>query len=265
MHNASFEHLGFDAIYLAFDVPPDKLISSLQAMADLGFAGVNLTVPLKEVAFRGLADLDDSARVLGAVNTVQFLPSGLKGYNTDGLGFVAALQEAFGISVAGKSVFVLGSGGAGRAVAITCAKQGAQRIRLADLEAQRCAQVVSELRSIAPAVPAEAVPTDPKAWAGVAQQADLVVHATPVGMRAGDTTSLLDATAFRPGQLAFDLVYTAPETGFVKQARMRGASAVNGLGMLLHQGAAAFTIWTGRNAAVDVMRKALETAVYGQA
>ena len=264
MHNAAFEHLGMDAIYLAFDSPPETLLSSLCALADLGFGGVNLTVPLKEIAFKGLADLDDSARALGAVNTVQFLPAGARGYNTDGQGFLAAVREAFAAGVAGKSVFVLGSGGAGRAVAIACAREGAQRIRLADLDAHRPAQVAKEIQAMAPHVAAETVAANPAAWAEASRQSELVVQATPVGMREGDAPALLDGSAFRAGQLVFDLVYTAPETGFMKQARAGGARAANGLGMLLHQGAAAFSIWTGREAPLGVMRTALEAAVYGR-
>ena len=92
---------------------------------------------------------------------------------------------------------------------------------------------------------------------------DLIVQATPVGMRKGDAPPLLEASAFRAGQMVFDLVYTAPETEFMRQARAGGALAANGLGMLLHQGAAAFSIWTGKESPVSVMRKALEKAVYG--
>ena len=101
------------------------------------------------------------------------------------------------------------------------------------------------------------------AWAGAAGRAQLVVQATPVGMRAGDGSPLA-AGAFRSGQLAFDLVYNLPETGFMQAARAGGARAANGLGMLLHQGAAAFSIWTGREAPVAVMRAALEKALYGE-
>ena len=113
MHNASFQALGLDAIYLAFDVHPDRLMEVLPAMRDMGFGGVNLTVPLKEAAFRGLKELGPSAQWLGAVNTVEFRPDGtLKGHNTDGQGFLTALQEAFDLRVAGKRLFVLGCGGA---------------------------------------------------------------------------------------------------------------------------------------------------------
>ena len=236
MHNANFRSLGMDAIYLAFDVEPARLMEVLPAMAHMGFRGVNLTVPLKEVAFRGLRRLDKSARRLGAVNTVEFSPAGLKGHNTDGKGFLLAIDEAFGRSVSGLSVFVLGSGGAGRAVA-------------------------REIRRLSTRTAIDAVPADIAAWTEASLRADLVVQATPVGMKKGER-SLLPPAAFRKRQMVFDLIYMYPKTPFMKAAARAGAKTANGLGMLLHQGAWAFTIWTGKKADVDVMRKELEQAVY---
>jgi shikimate dehydrogenase len=264
MHNASLQSLGMDAVYAAFDVDPSRLMTVLPAMADMGFGGVNLTVPLKEVAFSGLKNLDDSARRLGAVNTVVFRPDGLKGYNTDDKGFLIAIEEAFSATPSDHSILVLGCGGAGRAVAITCAVQGARRLLLADVEEARTRRVADEIRALAPRVDITPLPADPGAWKAQAREADLVVQATPVGMKPDDK-SLLDASAFRAGQLVFDLVYMYPETAFMKAARQAGAKASNGLSMLLHQGAYAFTIWTGRKADVAAMRHALEAAVYGRA
>jgi shikimate dehydrogenase len=261
MHNAAFRSLGLDAIYLAFDVAPERLMDVLPAMRTMGFRGVNLTVPLKEVAFKGFADLDDSARRLGAVNTVQFLPEGLRGHNTDGKGFLRAVQEAFGVSPRGLTIFMLGCGGAGRAVAITAAVEGAGRLLLADIENARCQGVARDVAAYAPAARVEVVGADPAAWTSRLRDADLVVQGTPVGMKPDDVCPLPPA-AFRAGQLAFDLVYNRPETCFMRAARGGGARAVNGLGMLLHQGAEAFTIWTGKPAAVEVMRQALEAALY---
>lgn len=261
MHNASFAEIGLDAIYLAFDVHPDRLMEVLPAMRLMGFGGVNLTIPHKEVAFRGLEKLDDSARLLGAVNTVQFTDAGPVGHNTDGYGFLRALEEAFGKTTKGDSVFVLGSGGAGRAVALMAAQAGARCVTLADLDRARCEKVGAEIRGHFPAVEI-AVSATSADQASAARLADLVVQATPVGMKPTDQ-SLLAPDAFRAGQRAFDLIYHVPETVFMKAARAGGAKACNGLGMLLHQGARAFQIWTGQEPSVSAMRKALEQAVYG--
>lgn len=261
MHNAALRALEMDAVYLAFDVAPERLMGVLPAMADMGFGGVNLTVPLKEEAFRGLRLLDESARRLGAVNTVEFTAEGLKGHNTDGYGFLAALREAFGCGVEGRSVFVLGAGGAGRAVAITCAAQGAAAVSLADLDPLRAPRVAGEIRAWGGDCRVEAVAPGPEPWAAAARGADLVVQATPVGMKP-DEPSLLPPSAFRAGQMAFDLIYMYPQTAFMRAAAAGGARGANGLGMLLHQGARALAIWTGRQPPVEIMRQALEAEVY---
>ncbi len=261
MHNAAFEALGLDAIYLAFDVTPECLMQVLPAMGSLGFKGVNLTVPLKETAFRGILDLDESARRLGAVNTVEFTANGLRGHNTDGRGFLTALKEAFGFSVKGKTLFLLGCGGAGRAVAITTACEGAGTLFLADLDTARCKAVAGEITRHAPSTRVELAGLTPADWMRHTPHADLIIQASPVGMKAGDICPLAPS-AFTPGQLAFDLVYNHPKTCFMEAATAGGARCANGLGMLLHQGAEAFTIWTGKPAAVSAMRSALEHALY---
>ncbi len=261
MHNAAFEALGMDAIYLAFDVAPERLLEVLPAMQTMGFKGVNLTVPLKEVAYKGFSNLDESARRLGAVNTVEFRPDGPRGHNTDGKGFLTAIRESFGTEITGLTVFILGCGGAGRAVAITAAVEGADRILLADIDARRCHNLAKDIASFAPAARVESVGTEAAAWSHRLGEVDLVVQASPVGMKPDDVCPV-PAQAFRKGQMAFDLVYNLPQTCFTRTASAGGAKAVNGLGMLLHQGAEAFTIWTGQPAAVGVMRQALEGALY---
>jgi shikimate dehydrogenase len=261
MHNASMQELGFDGIYLALDVHPDRLMEVLPAMALMGFGGVNLTVPHKEIAFRGLDKLDASAQLFGAANTVEFTDEGMVGHNTDGYGFMKALEEAFGKTVGGDSIFVLGCGGAGRATALQAATAGAKTLVLSDVDPERVRRLQDEIKGIAPGV--EVVPAlcDCKR-AEVCRECDLIVQASPVGMKKDDP-SLLPPDAFRDGQRAFDLIYMYPETAFLTTAREAGAEIANGLGMLLHQGARAFEIWTGKAPSVPAMRKALESAVYG--
>lgn len=262
MHNAAIEQLGWDAIYLAFDVKPERLMTVLPAMRSMRFGGVNLTIPHKEVAFRGLEKLDASAKLLGAVNTVQFADEGMIGHNTDGFGFLRAVEEAFGKTPNGESVFVLGSGGAGRAVALTAAQDGARVITLSDVDVERCEKVAAEIRSHFPDVETR-VTHDATQQTLFAHESDIVVQATPIGMKEGDE-SILKPEAFRKGQCAFDLIYHLPRTVFMTAAMMGGASVANGLGMLLHQGAKAFHIWTGVTPPIPEMRRALEFAVYGK-
>lgn len=260
MHNASMQELGFDGIYLALDVHPDRLMEVLPAMELMGFAGVNLTVPHKEVAFRGLVNLDAGAKLFGAANTVEFTEEGMIGHNTDGYGFLKALEEAFGKTVDGDSIFVLGCGGAGRATALQAATERARALVLADIDAERVQRLEDEVKALFPGV--EIVQALEKTrQIELCRECELVVQASPIGMKKDDP-SLLPPEAFREGQRAFDLVYMYPETAFLTTAREAGAEIANGLGMLLHQGVRAFEIWTGMEPSVLAMRKALEEAVY---
>ncbi len=264
MQNAAFAALGLDAVYLAFDVPPARLLRVLPVLADLGFRGVNLTVPLKEIAARGLARLDDTARLLGSVNTVCATSRGLTGHSTDGDGFLRAVREAFGLTPCGRNVFLLGCGGAGRAVAMACARAGARVLGLADADRGRVRRLASDLRAAYPDVAVAAAGQDRRAWSHACRAASLVVQATPVGMHAGDP-ALLEPESFHAGQCVFDLIYMAPETPFLRAAAAGGARIANGLGMLLHQGALSLALWTGRTPPLAVMRRVLEARVYGRA
>jgi len=256
MHNAAFAAVGLDALYCAFDVAPQNLLGVLTALREMGLGGINLTVPLKEVAFRGLTRLDSSAKRLGAVNTIEFAQEGLVGHNTDGYGFLRAHEEAFGRPVQGSKVFILGAGGAGRAVALMCAEAGARDITLGDLDVIRCHKIAGEIRDHFAAC-AVHVTLNTDRWPDAMHAAELVVQATPVGMKA-DEKPLLDTAAFHQGQRFFDLIYWFPETIHMQVARAAGATVANGLGMLLHQGARAFEIWTGQPAPLEAMRTALE-------
>jgi shikimate dehydrogenase len=260
MHNAAFKALDMDAVYLAFDVEPERLMAVLPAMAAMGFVGLNLTVPHKEVAFHGLEHLDESARLLGAVNTVHIENGVLTGYNTDGAGFLMAVEEAFGRDVAGTTLFVLGAGGAGRAVALAAARAGAGSLTLSDVDEARAQTLADQIRGAVEDAQVEVV-SGAEHQAEAARQADLVVQATPIGMKSSDP-GLLPPGAFRPDQHVFDLIYSPRETPLLQTAREAGAKTANGLGMLLHQGVKAFSIWTGVTPPAPVMRSVLEQAVY---
>lgn len=262
MQNAALRAMGLNAVYLAFDVCPERLMDALKTMEAIGCGGINLTVPLKEVAFRGISELDASARSLGSVNTVKFGPEGMQGFSTDGQGFILALNEAFSCSPRGLSVFMLGCGGAGRAVALACSAAGAAKIYLADNEPLRPKKLKSEIEALGGNVPVEIVAADRSARNRSAQSAELIVQATPVGMR-NDDVPPMDADAFNGSQMVFDLIYMFPETGLMRMARTRKARVANGLDMLLFQGALALSIWTGLPAPIEIMRKALKEAVYG--
>lgn len=258
LHNAAFAALKWNAVYLAFDVAPERLPDALAGLNAAGFGGVNLTLPLKETAFRILPARDASAERVRSVNTVAFTPRGMVGHSTDGEGFLRATQDAFGESPEGRSVFVLGAGGAGRAVAVTAAAAGARSVTLADTEPGRAEAAAASVREGGWPCAAGAVPAGRAAEA--ARDCDWIVQATPLGLRPGDALPL-PAEAFRPGQNVFDLVYGRAETPLVRTARAAGARAANGLDMLLYQGVRSFEIWTGRTPPIGQMRETLRNAM----
>ncbi len=261
MHQAALDHWQMDARYLAFDVAPEGLPKVMDAMHAMGFHGVNLTVPLKEVAFAALPDLDVTATRLRAVNTLVRTPDGWRGHNTDGDGFLVALDEAFAMQPDGRSVFVFGAGGAGRAVALTCAVNGAREVVLSDLDMARAGVVAEEIRHWAPDTAVACLAPSDASLPAAVKGAGLVVQASPLGMNRDDPPAL-ESGMFQAGQYVYDLIYMYPETVTMHAAAAAGARTANGLGMLLHQGALALGLWTGVKAPVPVMRKALEEAVY---
>ena len=254
MHNANFRALGLAAVYERRDVMEPDLAVNLR---DFRSGGVNCTIPLKRAAYDICDRLDETARRFGVVNTIRFDDDGgLTGFNTDGIGFLRDLEESLGCSPAGRSVLVIGCGGAGRAIAITCACSGAREVVLANRSAERMEPLAVELSGLAPHVPVRLTPSEPQAWSTACRRADLVVHCTALGLHDGDRFPL-EADAFHDGQTVYDLVYATPVTPIMRAARAAGADTQNGLGMLVHQGAASFTIWTGLQADMGAMRMAL--------
>ena len=262
MHNAAFKALHLHAEYSLLDIQPGDIPRTLAELRTKHFGGLNVTIPHKEAAYRYLAThgaLSDTAKFLHSVNTIVFRPDGsLLGDNTDAPGFLDALRESFRASPRGKRILVLGCGGAGRALALTCALQGAASILVADINPGARRRLLLALRQTAPGLPVAGVSLAHARTA--ARECDLIIQATPVGMKPGDP-SLLPPAAFHKGQLVFDLIYNPAITPLLATAKAAGARTAHGLGMLLHQGARAFRLWTGRKPPVARMRGALEKAL----
>ena len=249
LHNAAFEALGLDWIYVAFPVPRGHGADAVAAVSALGLAGLNVTMPHKEDVAGACDELTEDAAALRSVNTVAALPDGRAlGDSTDGPGFLDALSDD-GIDVAGQAVLVLGAGGAARAVVLALGRAGAS----VSVAARRpdAAEAAALLAPGARAVPIGAVDSAPYS---------LVVNATPLGMSAADPLPVEPQT-LHPDQAVVDLVYHPAETPLLTAARGKGALAANGLGMLLHQAARSFTLWTGESAPLDAMRAAVTAAL----
>lgn len=265
MHNAAFAHLGLDFAYVPFAVAPEAIGDALRGVRALDMAGVNITVPLKELVPAFMDDLTPRARLLGAVNTVVNRDGHLFGDSTDGPGFIAALEHA-GVAVGPNlRVVVLGAGGSARAVVYALAHAGAT-VMLANRSHDR-AEAVAAL--IAPHVGGTITlcPWNEAAIGAALQNADVLVNTTSVGMHpnAGEMPPV-PASALRPGLLVSDLIYKPGETRLLALARQNGCQTQNGIEMLVRQGAFAFSQWTGVSAPpLDVMRQAVQNAVYGAA
>jgi shikimate dehydrogenase len=258
MHNAAFAALGLDWAYVPWPVGPERLGEALKGLRALtNFAGANVTVPHKEAILPYLDGLTAEARAVGAVNTIVREADRLTGHTTDGAGLLADLAEALGFPPRGARIVIVGAGGAARAAAFALAAAGARRVTILNRSAERARALAADVGRATPAVETVAYPLHQYPADQILGSADLVINATSVGLHAGDH-SPLDLGPCRPPTVAHDLVYNPPETGFLREARARGLRAVNGLGMLVHQGAAAFSLWTGRPAPTDVMRRALD-------
>ncbi|MBT9138429.1 shikimate dehydrogenase [candidate division NPL-UPA2 bacterium Unc8] len=261
IHNAAFAALGLDCAYLPLAVRPENLGRAVAGLSSLGIIGLNVTIPHKETVIACLDEVSEEARRIGAVNTVAIRSGKLIGYNTDGKGFVQALKEEGKIDIQGRRIVILGAGGAGRAVAVQSGLEGAGELIIFDKIAPRAKRLAADIGRNIPQLRVGVISWD-KIKFNVGK-ADILINATPVGMNAGDKL-LIDPEWLLPRTLVFDLVYNPQETRLMQASRERGCSVVGGLGMLIHQGALSFELWTGKEAPLDAMRKAAEEVINSQ-
>ncbi|MCA9981900.1 MAG: shikimate dehydrogenase [Anaerolineales bacterium] len=258
MHNTAAFELGIDLVYVPLPVPPTHVPTAVAGLAALGLRGANVTVPHKQAVLPCLDEVDTAVEHIGAVNTIVVDPhtQRLRGYNTDWSGFLADLA-AHHVAVAGRGCFVLGAGGSARAIAYALATAGGR----VHILARRPAQAREIAHALGPHFPQEHLSYhDLRELPQLVPQwpAPLVINTTPLGMTPHTDTSVWPAEVLFPAQgVAYDLVYNPAETHFMRQAQAVGAQAINGLGMLLHQGAQAFALWTGQEPNTAVMRRAL--------
>jgi len=264
MQNAALRACEIDLQYARFHIRGNELRSALRFLRELDFLGVNLTVPHKIAAFGQIDQADESAIRAGAANTIRLRDGKLIASNTDGEGFLRAIRSEFSVDVRDLRVMILGAGGGtGRAIAWQCALENCERLVLVNRTYEKAQALTEGLRPyfagprvLGPAARLEAVAWDETALRAQLGDVDLIVNATPLGMNPNDPTPI-PARLLAPHHMVFDAVYGPSKTSLIRAADEAGARGVNGLSMLVHQGALSFSIWFEREAPIDAMRRAL--------
>jgi len=256
MQNAAIDELGLDYVYVPFPVEPDFLGQAVEGLRRLGIWGCNVTIPHKSAIIPFLDRISPDAELCGAVNTVCREGDLLVGYNTDGAGFLASLREDLDHDPCGSSLLLLGAGGAARGAIVALSGAGASRIVIANRTRERGAALVERFQAVFPAVQFITSSLGAEELGEHLRETDLLVNTTSVGMNGTSFDSMPLSELRSPGKV-YDMVYVPAETPLLIAAKERGLASANGLGMLAAQGAAAFSLWTGREAPSAVMRQKL--------
>ena len=259
MYNYSFEKLGIDYAYVAFDVKEDQVPQALEAMKLFNMRGMNVTMPDKIAAAKCVDELSPAAKIIGAVNTIVNDDGKLTGYITDGEGFVANLKD-HGVDVKGKKMVVCGGGGAATAIQVQCALDGAAEIKIFNKNDSFFPRTVETAGKITEAAPECKVSVhdidDEEALSEAIRGCDIFVNGTIVGMKPMEDKSVVkDTSVFRPGLVVCDVVYNPEETKLLKDAAAAGCTTIGGKGMLLWQGVAAFKLYTGQDMPVEEVKE----------
>ena len=250
MHNAAFEKLDMDYAYVAFDVNPNNLENAIKGAEALNIKGFNVTIPHKIDVMNYLDEIDEVAQLIGAVNTIDF--KNLKGYNTDGIGAIRAIEEV--TSIKNKNVLIAGAGGASRAISFYIAKYGASTLKILNRNVEKAQKLANDISNsgLIDYVFSDSINNMDLS------DVDILINTTPVGMHPNiDDVPIAQARDMHEDLVVFDAVYNPNETGLLNQAIEADAKPVYGIKMLLYQGAESFEIWTGKKAPVDVMHEAL--------
>lgn len=250
MHNAVFEKLNLNCVYLAFDIEEKKLGTTIDAFKALNFLGLNVTIPHKISVIKFLDKISREAELIGAVNTIKFENGNVLGFNTDGIGCVKALEEA-GIRIKNKRILILGAGGAVRAIAFQCLLEGAD-VSISNRTKRNAIKLKQDIKR---KLKKEIDIIDFNLRKEDLEGIDVLINATSIGMHPKTNFTPLKASLLNPDIVVMDIVYNPIETKLLKDARKRGCKTVNGVGMLVHQGAESLRIWLGIKAPIDIMKK----------
>ncbi|NLQ17067.1 shikimate dehydrogenase [Marinomonas sp. M1K-6] len=257
MMEAAYQNLGLDWRYINCEIQPDDLKNAVLGAKAMNWRGFNCSIPHKVSVIAHLDDLGESARIIGAVNTVVNRDGKLIGENTDGRGFVESVKSS--LALANKRVVLFGAGGAARAVAVELALAGVAHIIIVNRNQERGQELASLV--------AENTPADAEyhAWTQQYQipaEADLVINVTSIGLFPNVDAELdIDTESIKSSMVVADGIFNPPETRLIQTAKSKGCTTVNGLGMLVQQGVIAFEYWTGKTPSIDVMKAALSDAL----
>jgi shikimate dehydrogenase len=240
IHNDAFGKEEIDAVYLAFHVKPDGLGDAVKGMKAIGVRGFNITIPHKETIIPFLDEVDELARSIGAVNTVVYKDDRYIGYNTDGIGFIKALEEEISGELTTKKTLIIGAGGAARAIYFTLVKEGVKQVDIANRTKERAEHLISEC----PYDKESKVLTIQEAEQQLAEY-DLIIQTTSIGMSPNVDSAPLDVSNIKASAFVSDIVYTPLKTKILAEAERNGANVQNGVGMFVYQGVYAFQLWTG--------------------
>lgn len=258
MHNAAFEELKLNCVYVAFDINPKDIKTATESIKTMGISGVNVTIPHKETILRHLDSISPEARLTGAVNTVKNDGGKLYGFNTDVEGFLKAIKWDLGLHPEGLRVILLGAGGASRAVITALCMNQVSEIFVLNRTLAKAEKLATEFKNHFKKITITPIYLEDKnSVKKYLKVSDLVINATSSGM-GGVNHFELPLENLRNGSMIYDLVYKPRETALVKSARELGHKTSDGLSMLIYQGAESFEIWTGKKAPIEVMRKAIE-------
>ena len=260
MYNYCFQKFGIDYAYLAFDMPPEKAEDAIRAIRTLHMRGANVTMPCKAAVIPFLDELTPAARAIGAVNTIVNCGGVLTGHNTDGRGYTQNLRR-HGVEVAGKRIVLLGGGGAGSAITVQAALEGAAEILVFNRKDAFWPRVEAAMQAAKDAAPACKITLqdldDRAALQQAVKTADILSNATRVGMAPLENESNIDPRWFRPDLVVTDVVYAPPDTRMLREAQAAGCRTCDGLGMLLCQGAEAFYLYSGMDMPIEEIRTLL--------
>lgn len=255
MQEAAFQALGLNWRYLTIEVKPKDLATAMSALHAFNMRGINLTIPHKVAVLEYLDEVAPDAQLIGAVNTVRIEGGRLIGENTDGKGFLRSLQSDAGIDPGGKAVVVLGAGGAARAITVELALAGASQINIVNRTSARGQELVKLLNE---KTPTTAVYHEWQNSFSMPPGTDILVNATSIGLYPDIAARPeINYDSLSTEMIVCDVIPNPPQTAFLREAASRGSTIIDGLGMLVYQGAIGFKMWTGHDAPVDVMYQAL--------